>query len=571
MKSKLLLVVSFVVLLCMCFTFSVLAEDNVPQVTDTYYLVNSEESPAYADLTAQGAKVVCYDDIIGDTTGTQSSVFFGGFSDGSHVEIVFAEDIIVPKEMARHNYGILISNAITVTFKYNGFGHYILSGTYVNDSEQEVASSNNGIVVRNRNATVRLIGTKGMDNAGTVSDVFSLPTVDIALGTCDTSSSNLDVYKTTLHYLSIIEGNAYVENLRGYTTNSVIYAEQNVSTAQGTYEVYNSAMSAVNDRAFSLNSTQSKIIKIDNSYIKGLAGYSVLDGSYVYNSTITGAGIYIDSWHNPGKVWHFVNCNIPGDRIGTGTGRTYLCFTDCTFRDGMKWQLSGDNGGNQYIRIFTSPTCEQPGTMEMKQSTNRGGENPFAEEYANFSSPALGHTGGADWAFNYAGDKYLSELTATKGCTRCGLWEPQTVYVGTMFQALGYSVPQFGNNFSITAGFSMNKDAIQKYEELSGSKLSFGCVVALKDCLGENIAPLDGNGNAVTLEIGNVIKADMTSNINCYMNVKVKLTSEHADTMLLITGYIAETKDEAILINYMQSDNKLVESNNFQYVSYNNY
>ena len=117
----------------------------------------------------------------------------------------------------------------------------------------------------------------------------------------------------------------------------------------------------------------------------------------------------------------------------------------------------------------------------------------------------------------------------------------------------------------------MNKDAIQKYEELSGSKISYGCAVALKDCLGENAAPLDENGNAVILESGNVIKADVTSSLNCYMDVKVKMTSELADTMLLITGYVAEASGEALAINYMQSENKLVDGNNFQYVSYNNY
>ena len=69
MKRKLLMLVSLAVILCAFFAISVMAE-GAPAVSDTYYLVNSEESPAYAELTAQGQKVVCYADIVGDTTRT---------------------------------------------------------------------------------------------------------------------------------------------------------------------------------------------------------------------------------------------------------------------------------------------------------------------------------------------------------------------------------------------------------------------------------------------------------------------------------------------------------------------
>ena len=561
MKKRLLSFAFFVVLLCSFLAFSALAEENVPQVSDCYYLVNSKDGQAYRDLVAEDAQVVCYSDIIGDTSGSQPSPFFSTFEDGAHIEIIFAEDIVVPESMASASTGILIDKAITVTFRYNGFTHCILSsGT----------ADNNGIVVRSSGAHVRLIGTKGIDGNGTVSDVFNLPTVDATLGTCDTSGSYLDIYKTSANYLVVYKGSVYFENLRGYTTDALVFAQTYSSESAGPYEIYNCAISAVNNRAVNIGSTNSKIIKIENSYMKGLSGYSALSGSYVNNSTITGDGVHIDSWHNPGEVWNFVGCTITGTRVSTSTGRTYLCFTDCTFRDNMTWSLGGDNGGNQYLRIYTSATCEQAGTMEMKQSTNRGGENPFAEEYANFSAPALGHTGTADWAYNYAGDKYLSTLNLSKGCTRCGLWEPQEYVIGAMFQVLGYSAPEYSKSCSITFGIKINKSAISQYEEITGAEVDFGFAVATKACIGEGVCPLDQNGNAVVLERGNVIKASVAYSKNIYADLKISLSESNKGTDLLMSFYILDKKDSSLEISYAQS-NGIVKNNSFAYISYNNH
>ena len=181
---------------------------------------------------------------------------------------------------------------------------------------------------------------------------------------------------------------------------------------------------------------------------------------------------------------------------------------------------------------------------------------------------ALGHN--FEWKHNYDGEKYLSGLNAAYGCTRCDLVEQQ-VFIGALFNTLGFSVPQFGGELSITVGYAINKNAIAEYESLTGNKISFGCAVAVKDCIGEGVAPLDENGNAIVLSRGRVVVADATSEPNSYMDVKINLTSDHIDTQLLITGYIAEMCGDGLSISYMQSNNMLVEENQFSYVSYNNH
>lgn len=565
MKRKLLILISFALLLCAIFVPSAFAEEVYEATTYTYHLVNSADSPEYARLRAQGKTVLCYDEIIGDTTGTTDSVFFSQFNDGEQVEIIFAEDIFVPQEMASNNTGILINKPITVTFNYNGFGHYIASGYYYNESDQQVLCDGNGIVVRNKNATVRLIGTKGVDSDGAVSDVFGLPTYNAETWEWDITESNLDVYKSNNPYLIIYEGNSYCENLRGYTSNHVV---RSYEPAEGTYEFYGCAASADGNRAINLESTKSKIVMMDNCYFKGLTAYSVLTGSFTNNTVIAGDGLHLDSWHPEGKVWTFENCTITGKRISTSTGRTYLTFTDCTFAEGMTWSLSGDNGGNQYVRIYVSPTCEEPGSFEMKQSTNKGNTNPFEEELTNYSAPALGHTGGEEWAVTYEGEAFMSPATLTKGCTRCGLWEPREEHVRTMFTAAGYSVPQFGGKVAIALGFTVDTEAIEAYEEILGIELSFGFVTASETYVERGTSPLDESGNVATENQNAVIKTDVTSKSINHMEVKLNLPSAAANAEFLISGYVLEQNGEAMTVSYIQA-NKAVKDNRFEYVSYN--
>lgn len=564
MKRKLLLFFAFAVIFCAIFAFTSMA-DEVAAPSYTYYLVNNEASPAYTALKNGGADVICYKDIIGNTSDSQASVFFGSFVTDTHVEIIFAEDIFVPMEMATNNTGILINTAITVTFRYNGFSHYISSGYYVDDSGQSVECTNNGIVVRHKDAIVRFIGTKAQDlENGGISQEFVLPVIDGENNTYNAEGCNLDAYKTNNYYLQIYKGNAYVEGVRAYAAKSYVLTD---GEASGTYEIKNSAFSSSEGYAVQLKATTSKTVKIENCYMKGITAWSVLSGSYVYDSVITGSGVHIDSWHPSGKVWEFENCQILGDSVATSTGRTYLCFTDCIFKENIKWSLSGDNGGNQFLRIYTSPTCTEAGTMEMKQSTNRGGANPYQEEYDNFSAPPLGHTGTAEWEYSYVGDMYLSDLTVSKGCTRCGLWEPTSISINPMFQALGYSVPEFGNRTYIAVGYTADKNAIAQYESISGAKLTFGFAVAAKEALGENTCPLDENGNAISLKSGNVFAADLTDVISNYIEVKLTVNQAHADKEFLITGYVIEKQNDQITVSYVQS-NSLVKNNVFEYIAF---
>ena len=96
MKRKFLLIMSIFAVLCCLFTLSTFAQDGDPAVTDTFYVVTSQESQAALDLKAEGKNVVVLAEIYASTSGstTSGSDWIDSFEEGSHIELIFAENIV---------------------------------------------------------------------------------------------------------------------------------------------------------------------------------------------------------------------------------------------------------------------------------------------------------------------------------------------------------------------------------------------------------------------------------------------------------------------------------------------
>ena len=553
MKKFTFFLCALAILSCI-FAISIFADEAV---TDTFYVVSSQDSEAAIDLKAQGKDVVVLSEIYASTSEVKDGDWIAGFESGSHIELIFAENII---ESVGTYVGILIDKAITLTVRYNGFAHL-----QTNNVDKE-----NTFVLKHSGAKINLIGTSEIyDENGEVIKDFTYNSSDL--------SKNKVQIRHSKVYCWIYDGDAYVENIRSYTGQELIYVDWDNSSSDGsainTYEFKDCALSS---GAYAIGllgqSSAQKIINVNGGYYNKIVVHSTSNGSYIKNCSV--GSFEMDCWNFTNQILVFENVVLPGS-ITTKTGRTHLKFVDCTI-DPAKFSLGSDGGGACYALVYTSPSCEGDGILNVyrqgKGATPVNDDSRYAdvvtEYYANPQNKALGHN--FEWKHNYDGEKYLSGLNATYGCTRCDLVEKQ-VFIGALFNTLGFSVPQFGGELSITVGYAINKSAIAEYESLTGNKISFGCAIAVKDCIGEGVAPLDENGNAIVLSRGRVVVADATNEPNSYMDVKINLTSDHIDTQLLITGYIAEMCGDSLSISYMQSNNMLVEENQFSYVSYNNH
>ena len=133
-------------------------------------------------------------------------------------------------------------------------------------------------------------------------------------------------------------------------------------------------------------------------------------------------------------------------------------------------------------------------------------------------------------------------------CLDCGTIETE-IQAPALFSFLGYSTPENGDS-SIAMGFGLDRDAIKKYEEKAGVTLEFGAVFAGYDNLAGK-QPLNENGNAITLDDGKVIKADLSGyNYHNYDFVLAGIDDSIKDVKLVIAAYIYDGEN----VKYIQGN-----------------
>lgn len=133
-------------------------------------------------------------------------------------------------------------------------------------------------------------------------------------------------------------------------------------------------------------------------------------------------------------------------------------------------------------------------------------------------------------------------------CLDCGTAETE-VHAPALYSCVGYAMPENGRN-SIAVGFEVNNIAIEEYEKATGKTLEIGVVFAGYDNLAGK-QPLDENGNAVSLETGKVIKADLSGfDYQIYAFVLTDINDSIKDVKLVIAAYIYDGES----VEYVQEN-----------------
>ena len=582
MKKIFLILISLCILV-FALAITSLAMENVPEVTHTYYLVQSLDSEA-----AQGKEnVVAIDSLIGSTDANAESPFFKQFANGSHVELILAENILTAPASGT---GILINTPITVTIKYNGFIHVIDNG-----------ANYTGICMRNSNASLRMIGTKAydLDNGTNYSMTFNWPTGDIGKGNFNLNGCNADAYHYGKVYCWVFAGNVYAENVRSITGQEIVFTE---GSASGTYEFKNCVATSKNT-AIALQGQSGKTIKIDGGYCSKLTAFSVLTGSYVKNATIDGE-VYMDCWSIEDQVWEFTNCTV--NKFRTSSGRTHFKLTDCTIKlkdeekiEGVFSGLGTDGGGACYALVYTSATCDKAGSLTIYKNGSNGlpvsndskYPDSMVEEYVA-ANPPLGHAYiQGELNNNYCPTGVCYDAT----CSRCDFagtinWENpsaeliehnhttltdikyQNGYfeIGTIIYSctgenctstqsestekallvwLGYSASQNGQQMCV--GYDIDKDTVAILNTIN-SKFEIGVCAAVETVI-DSKSPLkiDENGNLSALN--KTMKADLNEkNVNRIdLIIKGDFANKYATTPMLMSAYVFDGKN----LNYAYGTN----------------
>lgn len=118
-----------------------------------------------------------------------------------------------------------------------------------------------------------------------------------------------------------------------------------------------------------------------------------------------------------------------------------------------------------------------------------------------------------EWKVTLGENGFLGEIKAVGTCKTCQAKTEDKI--PALFITRGYSYTEKGG---IAQGYGVNREAIAKYERLTGEKVSFGGVLALRDVIG-NLNPLDNKGEPIN---ASVKKNDFTDTKYSIINIMVQ-------------------------------------------------
>ena len=547
MKKVALFLFALSTLFCL-FALTTFAQDDPVAVTDTFYVVASQDSEEAIALKDEGKSVIVLSEVYASTAKGATNTWLDNFEEGSHVELIFAENVV---ESIGADWGIVLNKRITLTVRYNGFSHYVTNN-----------GRSNAFVMRHADASIRFIGTHAIDGEdGSISK-------DFKPNSANPSAGNVDITHGKV-YCWVYDGDVYAYNMRTSTNEEFIFttADDDVSNSKtNTITVHSCASTWIGISG----DGDKKIIDFKDSYIRSHDFESLCTGSVIDNCVFGDNSFYMDSHSLLNEMLVIKNCKLSS--IKSDTGRTNLTLIDCEF-DVNNLILGSDGGGKGYALIYKTVTCEEDGELNVYR--NGSGTTPVNSKDVNndskyaqvvidfYNDPqnyAVGHD--IDWSESFADDKYVSVYTAIKGCTKCGD-TVEKVTLDAFFISLGYSAPIDGKG-GIAIAYMVNVDAIEAYEKITGKTLKYGVFATLKDNIG-NAPIFDEKGERAQ----GVISGEVHEIGFAAFELKVSgFTDKQKDVKLAIGAYVAETKEGITEYSYIQG-NKPNENEKYHFVSYN--
>ena len=159
----------------------------------------------------------------------------------------------------------------------------------------------------------------------------------------------------------------------------------------------------------------------------------------------------------------------------------------------------------------------------------------------------------------YASKGVKNVTCANEGCNHNVTSEAQELFI-----CFGYSSSKVGNGGMLMA-FAVNHKAIEEFEGVSKSSVSYGVFAGLKDRLSTNDA-VTADGKAQN----GAICADYTEKRFDIIEIKVAgfTSNEHMDAQIVLGAYVIVKKGEETTISYLQ-DKKPLDNEKYVSRSYN--
>ena len=178
----------------------------------------------------------------------------------------------------------------------------------------------------------------------------------------------------------------------------------------------------------------------------------------------------------------------------------------------------------------------------------------------NILVSATNHTISVNMVYANGYDKIGSKTTC---CTNENCMYNETIEACALFICLGYSAPEDGRN-GIAIGYTVNIEAINEYETITGKIIKYGIFAVAKEKLDTNdIFASDG-----TAAYG-VISAEITNYIFTAFEIMiVGFTDEYKDQKLAMGAYVTATDGKTTEYSYIQHGTPL-KNEKYCFITYN--
>lgn len=139
---------------------------------------------------------------------------------------------------------------------------------------------------------------------------------------------------------------------------------------------------------------------------------------------------------------------------------------------------------------------------------------------------------------------YFGQIQVLNGCNKCRLQEV-SASINPLFNDIGYSVAMYGDGYSITHGYEIDRIAVSEYVSYAND-FDFGFLVTINTTNAE-ISPSLGSESTISLS--------MMNDKNSYIDIKViGISAKHETAKIVICLYACENNelyylDESVTAN----------------------
>ncbi len=157
---------------------------------------------------------------------------------------------------------------------------------------------------------------------------------------------------------------------------------------------------------------------------------------------------------------------------------------------------------------------------------------------------------------------YYEVITVNNVCKECGM-DADDTQIPALFSCLGYSAPQDGR-VGIVLGFTVDNEAIELYEAVTGKSVSYGVFAIAESKVGKNDI-FDENGDA----LAGAITTDLASYGFASFDLKILgFADNQKDLELAMGAYLALTSSEGTEYTYLQSG-EVATDEKYAFTTYN--